>query len=88
MKLTDKEAIDRFKTILKDCSPTAKKAIQDLLAIKTTTNIPAPRSIQQESLKLAEIPKTAPRVFFTDKTTAPTDNIDDNWLADWIQQKP
>ena len=75
--MTDKEAIDQIKQILKECSPAARNTIMTLL---NPNPFPPARSIDFNSVKIPE------RATFTTSTPKLEINPEnEDWLKDWIK---
>lgn len=87
MKLTDKEAVEKVKEILKVCSPSAHKMIQALVSPAKTPSAPLPRSMAKEAVVAVPPEKrNTTQIFDESKAySGPVDTSDDDWLKDWIK---
>ena len=85
MKITDKDAIDRVKEILKNCSPQAKKAIQALCTPSPQIAPPPARSMKKEDIHIPPMAQTIHKVYDATKEHAGgSDEFDDSWLSSWL----
>jgi hypothetical protein len=98
MKITDKDALERVRVILQDCSPTARTAIQDLVqklvgGTKRPTP-PPPRNMNPADLKVVDSPATvqrqAPKIYDPNKeydANIPIDGeeAEGDWLDNWLK---
>lgn len=91
MKITDKDAVEQAKAILKDCSPQARLAIQNLAAdMNARPMAPPARSMKLEEVQIIDHPfpkRTPPKIVNeSEQTTTATDTSDDEWLNSWVKR--
>jgi hypothetical protein len=79
MTSKDKDAVDKVKAILKECSPDARREIQALFqpSIKFNT----PRSMDINDVKIPPAPQKLVRA----DPRIPVDDDNADWLKQWIK---